>query len=204
MRSPIRRSFSRLHATLLLAPAIALTIYACADHSEPTAPMLLGARSAANKVSLTVNATGSTAGGTITSSRGGISCTFTVSGTVVSKTGKCAQDYKTGATVTLTATPTGTGVTATWTAGCTGVAEGSQSCEVTLDVARTANAAFARPATSFPLKISGGAGGSGKVTSSPAGITCTITSGAVATTGCNANFATAATVTLTAAAATGS
>ena len=99
MHSPFRRPFSRLHAALLLAPAIALTMYACdADHSETTAPMLLGARSAANKVSLTVNAAGSTAGGTITSSRGGISCTFTVSGTAVSKSGKCAQDYKTGAT----------------------------------------------------------------------------------------------------------
>ena len=205
MQSPFPRTFSRFHAALLLAPAIALAIYACdADRSETTAPMLLGARSAANKVPLTVNAAGSTAGGTIVSSHGGISCTFTISGTVLSKSGKCAQEYKTGTTVTLTATPTGTGVTATWTAGCTGVAEGSQSCEVTLDVARTANAVFARPATSFPLKISGGAGGSGKVTSSPAGIDCTITNGTVAATGCNANFATAATVTLTAGAATGS
>ena len=166
--------------------------------------MLLGARSAASKVALTVDAAGSTAGGTITSSRGGISCVFSVSGTVVSKSGKCAQEYKTGATVTLTATPTGTGVTATWTAGCTGVAEGSHSCEVTLDVARSANAVFAKPATSFPLKISGGAGGNGKVTSSPAGISCTITNGAAAATGCNASFGTGATVTLTAAASTGS
>jgi galactose oxidase-like protein/Kelch motif protein len=190
---------------MLLAPAIALTMYACdADHSQPTAPMLLGARSAANKVALTVNATGSTAGGTITSSRGGINCVITVSGTTVSKSGKCAQEYKTGATVTLSATPTGTGVTATWTAGCTGVAEGAHSCEVTMDVSRTANAVFAKPATSFPLKISGGAGGSGKVTSSPAGISCTITNGAVAPTGCNASFGTGATVTLSAVASTGS
>ena len=179
-------------------------MYACnADHSEPTAPILLGARSAASKVLLTVNAAGSTAGGTITSSRGGISCVITVSGTVVSKSGKCSQEYKTGNTVTLTATPTGAGVTATWTAGCTGVAEGTHSCEVTMDVPRTANAVFAQPATSFALKISGGAGGSGRVTSSPAGISCAITSGAAGATGCTANFATGATVTLTATASTG-
>jgi len=205
MLSPFRRSPSRLHVALLLAPAIALTFYACnSDHSQPTAPVLLGARSAANKVLLTVNAAGSTAGGTITSGRGGISCVITVSGTTVSKSGKCSQEYKTGATVTLTATPTGTGVTATWTAGCTGVAEGSHSCEVTLDVPRTANAVFAKPATSFPLKITGGAGGSGRVTSSPAGISCAITSGAAGTTGCTANFATGASVTLTATASSGS
>jgi hypothetical protein len=204
MRS-FRAPLSRLQAALLLAPAIALTMYACdADHSQPTAPMLLGARSAANKVLLSVDATGSTAGGTITSSRGGISCVITMSGTVVSKSGKCSQEFKTGTTLTLTATPSGTGVTATWTAGCTGVAEGANSCEVTLDVPRTVNAAFARPATSFQLRISGGAGGNGRVTSSPAGISCAITGGAAASTGCAATYGTGASVTLTAAAATGS
>jgi hypothetical protein len=205
MRSLFRAPLSRLHAAILVVPLIALTMYACnADHSEPTAPMLLGARSAANKVLLTVNATGSTAGGTITSSRGGISCVITVSGTVVSKSGKCSQEFHTGSTVTLTATPSGSGVTATWTAGCTGVAEGTQSCEVTMDVPRTANAVFAKPATSFPLKISGGAGGSGRVTSSPAGISCAITSGAAGSTGCSASFASGASVTLTATASSGS
>jgi hypothetical protein len=73
-----------------------------------------------------------------------------------------------------------------------------------MDVPRTANAVFAKPATSFPLKISGGAGGSGHVTSSPAGISCTITTGAAGTTGCTANFASGASVTLTATAASGS
>jgi hypothetical protein len=108
MRSPFRHPLSRVHAALLLAPAVALTFYACnSEHGEPTAPMLLGARSAASKVLLTVDAAGSTGGGTITSGRGGISCVITVSGTTVSKSGKCSQEYKTGATVTLTATPTG-------------------------------------------------------------------------------------------------
>jgi hypothetical protein len=205
MRPPFRRPFSRFLVALLFAPAIAVAIHACgSDHSTPTEPALLGARSAASKVLLTVSASGSTAGGTIASSRGGISCTITVSAGVVSTSGKCSQEYKTGTTLTLTATPTGTGATASWTEGCTGVAEGVTSCEVTLDVPRTVNAAFAKPATSFALTISGGAGGGGKVTSSPAGISCTITSGAAASTGCSATFATGAVVKLTATAAAGS
>lgn len=205
MRLSFRRPLSRFRSALLLVPVIALVIYACnVDRGEPTAPVLLGARSALPKASLTVDAAGSTAGGTITSSRGGISCTVSVRGGVVRKRGKCVRDYRTGATVTLVATPTGAGVTVTWTTGCTGVAEGSNSCEVTLDVPRVANAVFAVPATSFPLKITGGAGGSGQVISSPAGISCTITDGAAASTGCSASFGTGAIVTLAATAATGS
>jgi hypothetical protein len=48
------------------------------------------------------------------------------------------------------------------------------------------------------LTVKGGGGsGSGVVTSSPAGINCTITAGVAATTGCNAQFARGAVVTLT-------
>ncbi|MEP7065558.1 MAG: galactose oxidase-like domain-containing protein [Gemmatimonadota bacterium] len=194
-----------MRAALVLVPAIALVIHACgSDKGEPTSPPLLGALVAASKVLLTVNAAGSTAGGTITSSRGGISCVVTVSGTTVSTSGKCAQTYKTGNTITLNASPSGTGVTATWKTGCTGVAETSQSCEVTLDAPRTATVVFAKPATSYQVKVTAGAGGSGQLTSSPTGISCTITSGAAASTGCASTFASGASVTLTATAATGS
>jgi Domain of unknown function (DUF1929)/Kelch motif len=204
MRSPFLPSSLRIRAALLLVPAIALTIHACgADHSVPTAPALVGARVSAPSVTLTADAAGSTAGGTITSSHGHINCTVTPSGKVVKKNGKCAQDYKTGATVTLTATPTDTGATATWTSGCTGVTESPNSCEVTLDTPRALNVVFAEPATSFSLTISGGASGTGRVTSTPVGINCRITNGAVATTGCSATFSTGATVTLNAAAVAG-
>ncbi len=47
------------------------------------------------------------------------------------------------------------------------------------------------------LTIKGGGNGNGVVTSSPAGIKCTITAGVAATTGCSAQFARGASVTLT-------
>ena len=46
------------------------------------------------------------------------------------------------------------------------------------------------------LTISGGGTGNGKVTSSPAGIACTVTNGVAAATGCSAAFATGVVVAL--------
>src|SRR5689334_21893515 len=74
---------------------------------------------------------GGSAGGVVTSDRGGISCTITVSGGVANRSGKCAQDYKTGTTVTLLGAPAGGGVLSSWT-GCTGASENPLSCEVKL------------------------------------------------------------------------
>jgi WD40 repeat protein len=54
------------------------------------------------------------------------------------------------------------------------------------------------------LTISGGGTGNGTVTSSPAGINCTITNGVAAATGCSAQFTTGVTVALTAKAKSGS
>jgi hypothetical protein len=150
-----------------------------------------------------VDGTGSTAGGIVTSNRGGISCTITVSGGVVNRSGKCVQDYKTGATVTLTGTPAGGGVISSWT-GCTGAAESPSSCEVKLDVPRTVSVAFGPPASSYTLTVAGGAGGSGKVTSTPQGIACTVTSGTAGTTGCRSSFGVGTSVTLSAVASSGS
>ena len=94
--------FHRVRAALLLVPASALLLYACdSDRSAPSEPMLLGARSAAHTVLFSVEAQGSTAGGTITSTRGGINCTVTVSGGVVSKSGRCSYEIGTGATITV-------------------------------------------------------------------------------------------------------
>jgi hypothetical protein len=197
------RRFMRLTASLV-APAFALLLASCSsEQSKPVEPPLLGARSAAAKVSLSVDGTGSTANGVVTSNRGGISCSITVSGGVVSRSGKCAQDFKTGATVTLTGTPAGSGVVSSWT-GCTGAAESPRSCEVKLDIAHTVSVAFGPPASSYALTIAGGAGGNGKVTSTPQGITCTVTGGKAGTTGCTTSFGTGTTVTLSAVASVGS
>ena len=205
MRSSSRPLSLRVRAALLLVPAIALVMYACdSDRSAPSEPMLLGARSAAHNVLFSVDAEGSTAGGTITSTRGGINCTVSVSGGVVSKSGRCSHEIGTGATITVNATPSASGATSKWKSGCTGVTESPQSCEVTLDVSRSATAVFSVAASSYPLRITGGAGGSGQVSSVPQGIACVITSGSAATSGCTANFAAGASVTLGIIASSGS
>ena len=118
-----------VRVALLLVPAIALVMYACdSDHSSPSEPILLGARTAAQTVTFSVDAEGSTTGGTITSTRGGINCTVTVSGGVVSKHGRCSHEIRTGATITVNATPSVAGATSKWKSGCTGVTESPQSC----------------------------------------------------------------------------
>jgi hypothetical protein len=67
-------------AGAVLLSAAMLMLYACND--QPTAPEAaadgISARpGATNKYRLTLDATGSTAGGTLTSSRGGLTCTVT-------------------------------------------------------------------------------------------------------------------------------
>jgi hypothetical protein len=202
MHSTCLRPVSRRVAPLA-ATAFAFLLYACGSDQSSVEPELLGARSAASKVSISVDGAGSTAGGIVTSNRGGISCTISVSGGVVNRSGKCAQDYKTGATVTLTGAPAAGGVLTSWR-GCTGAAESPLSCEVKLDVGRTVSVVFGPPASSYALSIAGGAGGNGKITSTPQGISCTITGGSAASTGCTTSFGTGASVTLSAVASPGS
>lgn len=202
MRSLRSRRTLRLAASFASA-VLALSLYACGSDRNSVEPELLGARTSASRASLSVDGTGSSAGGVVTSDRGGISCTITVSGGVANRSGKCAQDYKTGTTVTLLGAPAGGGVLSSWT-GCTGASENPLSCEVKLDVPRTVSVAFGPPASSYTLSIAGGAGGSGKITSTPAGISCTVTSGTAGSTGCTTSFGSGTSVTLSAVASTGS
>jgi hypothetical protein len=91
------------------------------------------------------------------------------------------------------------------TSNCPNVNEANGlACEVVLTQNMTVNVKFSGSATSATLTVSGGAGGSGGVTSSPSGIACTITNGVDGTTGCSASYALNTAVTLTATAATGS
>ena len=139
------RILTRSAVGRLLTAAVAGLVAACGAESHPTAgPRLLGARSAAPKVTLTVGGAGSTAGGTVTSNRGGLTCTITYAGGKVGKTGACERQYKTGTTVTLTAASSGGSVVAGWT-GCTDAAESHQSCAVTLDVARSVDVVYEPP-----------------------------------------------------------
>ncbi len=108
--------------------------------------------------------------GTVTSSPAGINCPST-----------CSATFSGGPQVTLTATPA-----AGWSfSGWGGACNGTGSCMVTANVARSVSATFIQ---TFTLSVS--ETGSGTVTSSPSGINCGAT--------CSANFASGTMVTLTA------
>ena len=167
--------------TLLAFTAIAL-IYACQE--QPTESEGITARNAPTKHHLTILTTGSTSGGVVTSSRGGINCTISYSASGVTLTGTCGKDYKAGMVLTVTAAPSGGG-TAVWS-GCDGaVTENPLACQVTMSTARTITIKLLPPPNSFALSVSGGSGGNGTVQSSPGGINCTITGGSGGSSGCS-------------------
>jgi lysophospholipase L1-like esterase len=118
--------------------------------------------------------------GAITSNPAGISCGTT-----------CGANYASGTVVTLTATVASNSTFGGWSGACTGTG----SCSVSMTQARAVTATFNAMAT-FSLSVTKAGTGSGTVTSSPAGINCG--------TACVADFGGNASVTLTAAAASGS
>jgi hypothetical protein len=120
--------------------------------------------------------------GSVSSNPAGINC-----GT------DCAEAYDSGTTVTLTATAASGSVFGSWS-GCDSTS--GTTCTVTMNAARTATATFNVQTQSFALTVGKTGAGSGTVTSSPAGITC----GA----DCSESYNSGTTVTLTAAAASGS
>jgi hypothetical protein len=196
-----RSRWSLAAATTLLAFAGVALIYACQD--KPTELEGVDARNAPTKHRLTILAAGSTSGGVVTSSRGGINCTITYSASGVTLTGTCGKEYKAGMVLTVTAAPSGGG-TAVWS-GCDGpVTENPLACQVTMSTARTITIKFSPPPSSFALSVSGGSGGNGTVRSSPAGINCTITGGSAGSSGCSTTYGSGTAVTLTATAASGS
>jgi phospholipase C len=127
------------------------------------------------QVELTVSLSGSGAG-TVTSNPPGINCGQT-----------CSAAFNAGTSVTLTASASSGGSFAGWSGACTGTAP----CTVTLN----GPSAIAANFSSAPV-LSVTETGSGTVTSSPAGINCPRT--------CSASFSSGTSVTLTAAANSGS
>jgi alpha-tubulin suppressor-like RCC1 family protein len=125
-------------------------------------------------------ATLGTGGGTVTSSPAGINC-----GT------DCAETHPTGTAITLTSTPDNGSLFGGWTGG--GCA-GTGNCSITLTADTTISARFDR--ITFPLTVSRTGGGTGAVTSSPAGISCG--------TDCTETYVSNTSVTLSAAPGTGS
>ena len=201
---------------LLLSGAL-LLVYACGD--EPTAPdakrdgvSAAGAKDdgglsakpggVAGKHRLTLNTSASTAGGVLTSSRAGLSCTVTYASGTVSTTGTCAKDIKAGMVLSILAAPSPGGAVA-WEGCDTPVTDNPLACLVTMSGPRTVKATLLPPPKSWALTIGGGANGNGTVTSTPAGISCTITGGTPGA-GCSASFPYSSDVTLTASAGAGS
>jgi endoglucanase len=119
--------------------------------------------------------------GTVTSSPNGINCGTT-----------CTANYATGTSVTLSAAAAGGSTFAGWSGACTGTG----NCTVSMTQARNVTATFNSTTASFALTVARNGTGAGTVTSNTGGINCGAT--------CSANFASGASVTLSAAAATGS
>ena len=114
--------------------------------------------------------------GKVTSKPAGIACP-----------GSCSEEFNEGATVTLAAAPEPHNRLAAWGGACSGTLA-AEPCKVTMSEAKAVHAEF-EPIPPQTLKVN--AGGEGTVTSSPAGIACTVAS-------CEAQFDEGAAVTLTA------
>lgn len=180
----------------LCAGMIALFLVGCQDSTlEPDFAK------ANVRYQLTIRGTGTERGGVVTSDRGGINCAVAANGTT---SGKCSQGYKAGAIVTLYLAPA-SGAKLKWVSGaCQPSPENPLACDVQMTVNREVVVQFEPQANIFTLTVSGGAAGSGNVSSSPAGISCSISNGSAASTGCSAPFSLNTSVTLTATASSGS
>jgi len=116
----------------------------------------------------------------------------TVAGGGISCGATCAATYASGAIVTLTATAASGSTFGGWSGACSGAG----ICAVTMTANRMVTATFTAQTTTYALGVTRAGTGSGTVTSNPAGISCGAT--------CSASYTSGTSVTLTAAAATGS
>jgi hypothetical protein len=133
---------------------------------------------------LTVNLSGNTSGtGTVTSTPPGISCQFP-------QGGACQAYFPKGTSVQLTAAAGSGSVFGGWAGGCSGTGV----CTITMNADQSIGGTFTGPPT---INVGIGGTGSGSVTSAPPGIDCPATQ-------CSFAFPSGTTVSLTAAAASGS
>ena len=145
-----------------------------------TGAMTVSATFATAPVALTVVRAG-LGSGSVTSAPAGISCGTT-----------CSATFPSGSSIVLTAAPAAGSVFAGWSdGGCSGTG----ACTVAPTSATTVTATFAS-STTIGLTVTISGGGTGTLTSAPAGITCS--------TVCSANFASGTSVTLTPTAGSGS
>ncbi len=135
--------------------------------------------------------------GTVTSAPAGIFCTITngVAG------GGCSASFDAGVAVTLSAVSAGTAAFTGYTGACSG---GTCTVIVTSGATTAVGAGFAASIpTTLTVRPSPASRGSGTISSSPAGINCTVNDG-IASGVCSVAFATGTIVTLTQLASGGS
>ena len=130
---------------------------------------------------------GSRGGGVITSAPAGINCTVSDGIT----TGVCSVTFTTNTTVTLSQTPTGSSIFQGWSGDCIG-----NPCQITVSQNHVAEVTFRSPPKGI-VEVTAVGTGSGTVSSSPAGIFCTISNG-ISGGGCSASFDAGVAVTLSA------
>jgi hypothetical protein len=128
-------------------------------------------------ISLTGIGTGS---GVITSAPSGLACTIATG----VATGTCSAAFDAGSTVTLTAAGTANASFDGFTGGCTGV-----TCSLTMqsNVTTPVVAGFTAAPQRLTVAAGSGSAGTGVITSSPAGISCTV-SGTSSSGTCSATF----------------
>jgi galactose oxidase-like protein/List-Bact-rpt repeat protein len=183
---------------LVTSAAILGLLHGCQEQPqslEPTDPDLAAA---VIQKTLTVKGAG-TGSGVVSSSPAGISCTITAG---VAATTGCSAKFNRGVVVTLTTVPKSGSAFRIWFGACTGTG----SCQVSMTVNRTVTAKFLKGP--FTIKISSGTPGAGSGTvTSQAGLTpaisCVITNGTPAATGCSAKYPAGTAITLTASPASG-
>jgi len=148
-----------------------------------SAPSNEGCATASSATLYTVAVTKAGTGtGTVASSPSGVACGSTCSAAVAS-----------GTSISLSATPASGSTFLGWSGACTGTG----SCTFVVEADQSLTATFALSASSTStLSLTTSGTGSGTVTSSPNGIACNSS--------CSSGFTAGATVTLTAAASTGS
>ncbi len=195
-------SFSQGTSLLLTATPAAQQFFgawsgACAG-STPTCSATVSAALAVQAAfvaprTVTVTAAGS-GSGTVTSLPAAINCAVAAG----VATGTCSAPFADGTSVTLTTAPAAQQFFGAWSGGCTASATSCTFAALGSNV--SAQVTLLAPRT---LTVLGGGVGAGSVTSTPAGVNCSIGAG-TATGSCAVAFADATSVALTAAPATGS
>jgi parallel beta-helix repeat protein len=176
------------------AETATLTVVSTApvNPQNPLTVALSGTGTAAISYALSVNCGGSLGSGTITSNETP-PLINAFCNPPNAPSGTLSNNYASGSTPILTATPGNNGSTF---ANFSGGGCSTSPCTVTMSAATNVTASFNPPTPQFVLNISGAGQGTGTVTSGSGGISCTSTAGVLSGT-CNASYAQGTVVTLT-------